>query len=87
MLLSEHADSLELAATLETHVPGLGQAEQGTPHSRPHTGGRRLWENCCGLAQSNGCCRRAVGSAPLAVMGRLQSQASLLPACPCVTHG
>uniref|UniRef100_A0A8C4KFG5 Drebrin 1 n=1 Tax=Dromaius novaehollandiae TaxID=8790 RepID=A0A8C4KFG5_DRONO len=29
VLLSEHADSLELAATLETHVPRLGQAGWG----------------------------------------------------------
>lgn len=40
MLLSEHADSLELAATLETHVPGLGQAEQGTPPFLTPRGGQ-----------------------------------------------
>lgn len=63
MLLSEHADSLELAATLETHVPGLGQAGRGDP---PPVRTRHGGQAAAGTpgAGTHGCCARCVPAAP-----------------------
>lgn len=55
VLLSEHADSLELSATLETHVPGLGQGRLGqcSPHLG-HGGGGQAAEGALGAGTHGG---------------------------------
>lgn len=91
MLLSEHADSLELAATLETHVPGLGQAGRGAPPSGHGTGGRQPWRHRVpapmGAAPaSDGGCGKAVGSCSPPPGTDGGPPATITPSLPAPSH-